>query len=246
MNLTLETMAKTFAEDMPSAAKLVYMAIVYHANIETGKAWPSRKLMAKETGLGVTTVSKAVAELCRRRFIICRKSQTGNKYEIAMDAARTSGERHANFPNTPDALPANATRTSDERQTFTEHKKEHAQELKNEHICAGGEESFERFWKEYPRNCPRKVDKSKCRTKYLKLMKEATDPLAFEAELIAALGRWKASEMWTKDGGKYIRSPLGWLNSRSWEDEPLSAKVDTAGAFMTEGYKLRLATLKVA
>lgn len=246
MNITLETMAKTFAEDMPSAAKLVYMAIVYHANVATGKAWPSRMLLAKETGLGVTTVSKAVAELCRRNFIIRRKSQSGNRYEIATDATRTYGSRHVNVPDTPDELLANGSCTSDERQMSTEPKKEHKQKLKNEHIYVGGEESFEKFWKEYPSNCPRKVDKSKCRAKYLKLWREAEDSAAFEAELIAALGRWKASEMWTKDGGNFIRAPLVWLSSRSWEDEPLTAKPDTAGAFKTEGYKLRFGTLEVA
>ena len=38
-----------------------------HTNVT--RIW---KLLAQETGLGVTNVSKAVAELCRRRVRICR------------------------------------------------------------------------------------------------------------------------------------------------------------------------------
>ena len=231
MNLDIETIGMVFAEDMPSWAKLVYMALVYHANNATGKAWPSRALLAKETGLGMTTVSKAIGELCRRSFVERSKSQSGNKYKL----------RHVNVPCTPGVRPTNATRTSDERHAFTEHKKEHKQEHKKEHPPYGeGEKAFEEFWKEYPPSCPRKVDRTKCRSKYLKLRSKAADPAAFDATCREALSRWKGSDLWTKDGGRYIRAPLVWLNSRSWEDAPLPAKQDAPGAFRTDVYKLRL------
>jgi hypothetical protein len=237
MNLTLDVVERTFAEPMTSSAKLVYMALIYHANIATGKAWPSRALLAKETGLGVTTVSKAIGELCRRSFIVRRKSQSGNKYEL----------HNVNVPCTVGVLPTNATCTSDERQAFTEHKKEHKNKLKKEHPPHGeGENAFEEFWMAYPSNCPRKVDKAKCRAKYLKCRAEADDPAAFDATCRAALDRWKASDLWTKEGGRYIRAPLVWLNSRSWEDAPPPAKQDGAGAFRTEGYRLRLGVPQAA
>ena len=231
MNLTLDVVERTFAEPMTSSAKLVYMAIVYHANIATGKAWPSRALLAKETGLCVNTVSKAVAELCRRSLIECRKSQSGNRYAV----------RNLVFPSAIDVLPETNRCTSDVQQMVAEHKKEHKNKLKKEHPPHGeGENAFEEFWKAYPPNCPRKVDKAKCRAKYLKCRAESGDPAAFDAACREALDRWKASDLWTKDGGRYIRAPLVWLNSRSWEDAPLPAKQDGAGTFRTEGYKLRL------
>ena len=223
MNLDIETVGMVFAEDMPSWAKLVYMALVYHANNATGKAWPSRALLAKETGLGMTTVSKAIGELCRRSFVERSKSQSGNKYKL----------RHVNVPSASGVLPTNAMCTSDERHAFAEHKKEHPP-------YGEGEKAFEEFWKEYPSSCPRKVDKTKCRSKYLKLRSKAADPAAFDATCREALSRWKGSDLWTKDGGRYIRAPLVWLNSRSWEDAPLPAKQDAAGAFRTDSYKLRL------
>ena len=95
MNLTLDVVERTFAEPMTSSAKLVYMALIYHANIATGKAWPSRALLAKETGLCVNTVSRAVAELCRRSLVECRKSQSGNRYAV----------HNLVFPSAIDGLP---------------------------------------------------------------------------------------------------------------------------------------------
>lgn len=237
MNISIETAERTFAADMPSWAKLVYMALVYHANVATGKAWPSRALLSKETGLGVTTVSNAIAELSRRSFIKCRKSQSGNKYEL----------RHVNIPSTPDVLPTNATCTSDKREMFPEHKKEQPQEHKKEHPpCDEGETAFEEFWKAYPSNCPRKVDKAKCRAKYLMCRAAAADPAVFDATCRESLDRWKASDLWTNDGGRYIRAPLVWLNSKSWEDSPLPARQDLSGTFRTNGYKLRLGMSQVA
>ena len=233
MNLTVETVAATFAMEMSSAAKLVYFALVHHANITEHKAWPSRALLARETGLGVTSVSKAISELCRRELIVRRKSLTGNIYIV----------QNMNVRGTPDVQPSNATCTTVERQAFTNIRKNISNEHKKEpppKAPPGLEGAFEEFWKEYPDSCPRKVDKAKCRAKYTKCRAEAADPAAFDAECLAALRRWKASDLWTKNGGSFIRAPLVWLNSRSWEDTPKAAVMDTAGAFRTGEYTLRL------
>ena len=83
--------------------------------------------------------------------------------------------------------------------------------------------AFENFWKAYPRECPRKVDKIKCRQKFARLVSESADAEAFIAEVMAGLDRWKRSDTWTRDGGAFIRSPLVWLNNSSWLDEPKAA-----------------------
>ena len=135
MNLTLDLVERIFAEPMTSSAKLVYMAIVYHANVATGKAWPSRALLAKETGLCVNTVSRAVSELCQRSLVECRKSQSGNRYAV----------RNLVFPSPADGLPETNRWTSDDQQMVAEHKKEHKNKLKKEPIY--GDDPFEEFWK---------------------------------------------------------------------------------------------------
>ena len=76
---------------------------------------------------------------------------------------------------------------------------------------------FGKFWEEYPKECPRKVDKKKCRDKFGKLVK--LSPSIYE-DILRGLEIWKQSETWLKDGGKYIKAPLVWLNSENWKDNP--------------------------
>jgi hypothetical protein len=85
------------------------------------------------------------------------------------------------------------------------------------------EERFEKFWSAYPANCPRKADKKRCREKWKTIMAHADDPEATFNAIMAGLGRWKASEMWSEGDGQFIRAPLVWLNNANWEEEPKPA-----------------------
>lgn len=82
-------------------------------------------------------------------------------------------------------------------------------------LCVG---MFEAFWDRYPG--PRKVDKKKCHDKWEIIFRGVEDPKALFYKILAGLDVWKRSKMWTSDDGKYIKSPLVWLNGRNWEDEP--------------------------
>jgi DNA replication protein DnaC len=79
---------------------------------------------------------------------------------------------------------------------------------------------FDQFWSAYP--------KKKAKQDALKAWKKIT-PIpdqTFLDTILAALKAAKASEEWTKDGGKFIPYPATWLNGRRWEDEiPSSAGV---------------------
>lgn len=84
------------------------------------------------------------------------------------------------------------------------------------------DEWFDLFWKTYPNTCPRKVDKKKCRDKFLRIISDAKGcgDRKFE-EIMAGLGKWMQSEMWSSDGGRFIKAPLVWLNGMCWEDSPM-------------------------
>lgn len=82
---------------------------------------------------------------------------------------------------------------------------------------------FAVFWEAYPR----KTDKQKALAAFRKL-----DP---DQELLGAmlesLEKWKASEQWTEDGGRFIPHPTTWLNNKRWEDEvPETARSGTVVA----------------
>lgn len=79
---------------------------------------------------------------------------------------------------------------------------------------------FDRFWKSYPSSCPRKVDKKKCHDKFMRLIESVDDPASWFSAIEEAIGRWKQSEMWTKNGGQFIMAPLRWLNGECWNDTP--------------------------
>ena len=46
---------------------------------------------------------------------------------------------------------------------------------------------FDEFWAKYPKECPRKVGKKKCRAKYALLMRNAKDSTALHAAILARL-----------------------------------------------------------
>ena len=73
------------------------------------------------------------------------------------------------------------------------------------------EDSFNRFWKLYPR----KVGKKAARRAFEKVMRSG---VALET-LVTALERQKCSKQWTKDGVQFVPHPATWLNGERWEDE---------------------------
>ena len=88
------------------------------------------------------------------------------------------------------------------------------------------DDTFERFWSDYPSSCPRKTDKRKCRAKWEAIFKDAENPTCLFEEILNGLARWRECELWTSDNGKFIRAPLVWLNNRNWEDAPAAKPQD--------------------
>jgi hypothetical protein len=68
---------------------------------------------------------------------------------------------------------------------------------------------FVKFYQEYPR----KVGRSEA-LKAWKKLKPLEVPL-----VLAGLDRWKQSEQWFSDNGRYIPHPATFLNKRRWEDD---------------------------
>jgi hypothetical protein len=70
---------------------------------------------------------------------------------------------------------------------------------------------FEFFWKTYPK----KLDKGRVEKWFSKNKpsKELVDLMIKQVE------RFKQTEQWKKEDGKYIPYPATWLNSKCWEDE---------------------------
>jgi len=80
---------------------------------------------------------------------------------------------------------------------------------------AGGSDVFDAFWAAWPKTCPRKQDKMKCRKKWKQLKLSA----ASVERIMASLESNKKTKKWTKNGGEFIEAPLVWLNGQRWEDD---------------------------
>lgn len=77
---------------------------------------------------------------------------------------------------------------------------------------------FEEFWKAYPG--PRKTDKRKCRDKFFKITgKDPDKAVSMFNKIMAGIDRWKKTDCWLKDGGKFICAPAVWLNNERWDAE---------------------------
>ena len=76
---------------------------------------------------------------------------------------------------------------------------------------------FSRFWEAYPRH----EAKEAAREAFIKL---GVDEGLLET-MITAIGKWKKTNQWKDEGGRYIPNPANWLRQRRWEDEvPKPAK----------------------
>lgn len=75
----------------------------------------------------------------------------------------------------------------------------------------GGDQGFEDFWTAYPR----RTAKQAARKAWQKL-KPGPE---LRAAIHAGLDRYRRTEQWQQDGGRYVPHAATWLNGRRWDDE---------------------------
>ncbi len=70
-----------FTFSLTTKAIAVYCCLCRHADVNTHTCFPSRKTIAKECSLGVSSVDRAIDELCQHGLIckIHRRSKDGGK-----------------------------------------------------------------------------------------------------------------------------------------------------------------------
>jgi hypothetical protein len=86
----------------------------------------------------------------------------------------------------------------------------------------GAEEFIDRY--------PRKTGTQVGIQTYLNLIDENEKPA-----VLAGLNRWKNSEAWAKDSGRWIPEPARWLTDRRWQEYPAPAQ--PTGGYVTPPFK---------
>lgn len=93
------------------------------------------------------------------------------------------------------------------------------------------DENFEAFWSEYPK----KVKKPDAIRAWKKIP-TTVDP----GSIMDGLMRWKKSDQWTRDGGRFIPNPATWLNAQQWNDDvPAPSAAQKPDARDVHGYEQR-------
>ncbi len=70
---------------------------------------------------------------------------------------------------------------------------------------------FSEFWNEYPK----RVAKPDAERAYRKAVARGTG----HDQIVSGLRRWKMTDQWTRDSGKFIPHPATWLNRQGWADD---------------------------
>lgn len=73
------------------------------------------------------------------------------------------------------------------------------------------DELFNRFWSVYPKKQAKGTAE-----KWFKTNKPSEELVDL---MIKVVNKWKVSDNWLKDNGKYVPLPSTWLNAKRWEDE---------------------------
>jgi hypothetical protein len=79
---------------------------------------------------------------------------------------------------------------------------------------------FQKFWSAYPA----KLSQGTALRSWNRLAPDAT----LIAKILSAIERQKRSELWQRDGGRWILNPSHWLRRRCWEDETQPAPTSDA------------------
>ena len=75
---------------------------------------------------------------------------------------------------------------------------------------AGGRDGFDRFWSAYPR----KVGKKDA----VKVWNQIKPDDSLIDQIVQGVERWKRSEQWTKDEGRFIPYPATFLRGERWNE----------------------------
>src|SRR3954469_8013617 len=77
---------------LSSPARIVLLLLADHADVKTGIAWPGRSTICQRTGLGRSTVGRAITELCDNGYIRIVVAGGGaplatNRYHLTVSTA---------------------------------------------------------------------------------------------------------------------------------------------------------------
>lgn len=197
--------------------------------IRRGQLATSLPSLASETGMTVQQIRTALTHLKATGEITDRSNRryrviTILKYDDYQRDADKSTDQTTGYQHSNNSLSTGYQQTDNRQitgyqQQYNNNNKG-IKEKGNKEITPTGYRSsaqpehdiwFEEFWEAYPR----KVSKADA----IKAWKQLKITFSMASKIMAGLDRWKHSDQWIRDDGRFIPYPASWLRGKRWEDE---------------------------
>lgn len=197
-------------------AKLLLLAAwkdtEYHGvKLERGELLTNQSEIAQQSGLSRQQVRTVLDRLKSTNKITIRREGKNSIVKVIDCDCETDGNHINNHTST--------TCQPDSNQTSLLSKEyKEVKELKNARMREGErlEDRFNRFWVAYPRKTAKQ--------QALKAWQKLKPDEGLTDTILSALERFKQTEQWRKDNGRFIPYPATWLNGKRWEDETMKVK----------------------
>lgn len=177
--------------------KLLYGEITSLCN-KTGECWATNDYFAKLYGVSKVSISLWIKNLVNEEYITSEIVKGSNK-EILKRSLRILNDPLKENLNTPIKENLKENNTSNNNTSIIIKKNITENEFS---------ELFDEFWDEYPK---RRVDKAKCKTKFLKLDLEIQKKIIEDVK-----NRKENDEKWVKG---FVPMTSTYLNNQKWEDD---------------------------
>ena len=188
-------------------AKLLYGEITSLCD-KKGICWATNDYFAKLYGVTKKSISVWLSQLINAGYVKSKIIYKGNTKEVENRLLSIEEKVNTYGRKSDDPIEENFFYPMEEK---VKENNTSSTNIINEYIKEIYKEKFEKFWKMYPR----KVNKFKTEEWFKK-----NNPNNHLFEIILnQLEKYKASDEWTKDNGKYIPYPTTWLNQKRWEDD---------------------------
>ena len=174
---------------------------------ENGYCWATNDYFANLYGISRTTVSQLIAELIKNGYLYSEIIYKEGTKEILNRYLKIFKDPIKENFNTP--IKENFKDNNTNNFNNTNNKKEN--NTNNELLVLKESDLFNMFWSVYP-----KKRAKGCTEKWFEKNKPSEELVTL---MIKQIERFKDTDDWKKENGKFIPYPTTWLNGKMWEDE---------------------------
>ena len=160
----------------------------------------------------------------RTRYVTDEAPNAAEPEYAVNEAPNAANVANANNKNQNQNQIQNQSQSQNQNQNQKQSKKTNKEKAQEREV------RFERFWAVYPR----KAAKAAARRAFDRINPDE----ALMEIMTTAIEKWKKTEQWNDNDGRYIPHPATWLNQRRWEDE-LPTPVVTKPTVIAQQYAQR-------